>query len=324
LGGPDYIPPAYRHSRPQASPHIISSAGQEFAAVAGAIAGRAPAHSSSSRGGSSIVIADADLRRGPGVEERTLEERLGARARRTSPLAFTGTSVRDGERRSPLPLFVGVAAAATLIGLIMMLRSGSTEAPEVSSSSPPPSPAAEQGAAAPAPSPTNGSSPALAADAGAAAPPDATTTPAPEETAPSQPGAGAGVPDATRGPRDRAAERKARVKALLADAERARRRGDTHGALQLVQEAIEIRRTGSMLALKARLMLELKNRGGAIRVADETLSMSPQNAGAWFTKGTAHWQLGQRDQAQTAFARFLELRPAGTRADQVRALLANP
>jgi CheY-like chemotaxis protein len=323
LSGPDYIPPAFRHSRPQASPHIISSAGQEFAAVAGAIAGRAPAHSSSSGGGSSVVIADADLRRGPDLEEATLEERLGARARRTSPLAFTGTSVRDGARRSSLPLFVGVAAAATLIGLIMVLRSGSTEAPEVSSSSPPPSPAAEQGAAAPAPSPTNVSSSALAVDAGTAPTPDATTR-APEETALSQPGAGAGVPDSTTPPRNRAAERKARVKELLADAERARRRGDTHGALQLVQEAIEIRRTGSMLALKARLMLELKNRGGAIRAADETLSMSPQKAGAWFTKGTAHWQLGQRDQARTAFARFLELQPAGARADQVRALLANP
>jgi len=118
-----------------------------------------------------------------------------------------------------------------------------------------------------------------------------------------------------------AAERKRRADELYQQALRTRRRGLNQAALNLIQQAIEVRKSSVYSAVKADLMLRLKKRVDAIAAANEAIAMGARNASAWLTKAQAHYELAQYGDAKSAFERYLILRPKGNTADEVRIIL---
>jgi hypothetical protein len=295
------LPPSSRHSTPIDSPHVISSAGQEVAAVGGEIGGSDIVEARSSGRRHSVVIEDDALQE---PEEPTVEEPLSGRNRPTTP----PPPLPPLPGRSRLPVIAGVLATGVLIAAIFAIR-----AVVSGGGSPDLEPIAHAGDAA-----SHGGA---ALDAGGALDDAAPVAADASEGFIDYP-TDASIESVDAGPvLDPAEQRKKRAADLYQRARRASRRGDRQGALQLVQEAIEVRRTSRYVSFKAQVMLRLKNREAAIRSADEALAMSGRLASAWLTKGQAHYELAQYGEAKGAFERYLQLRPTGKTADEVRIIL---
>jgi len=111
------------------------------------------------------------------------------------------------------------------------------------------------------------------------------------------------------------------LKTLIASARRAKRKGDKLEALQLLDEALEIRKSTSALLLKAETLLALGDSRSALAVATELTTVAPRRAQGWRVRGLTAYEQKDYTQARTAFGRYLELRPNAPDAADVRGLL---
>ena len=108
---------------------------------------------------------------------------------------------------------------------------------------------------------------------------------------------------------------------LYEEAKRARRRRDYHAVLSLTERALVHQETAQALTLQAEAMTALGESRRALPIADRATELRPKFSSGWYIKGRIHRTLGETAEARTAFERYLELDPEGTRADQVIDLL---
>ena len=110
-------------------------------------------------------------------------------------------------------------------------------------------------------------------------------------------------------------------KELLDQARREQRGGRVAEALALVDQALAQRRSARALTMKADLLLSQGKEADALQATGEAVKLSPRYADAWLTQGTIQYARQDYAGAKAAFARYLELRPSGRRADEVRMIL---
>ncbi len=135
-------------------------------------------------------------------------------------------------------------------------------------------------------------------------------------------GADAAPPDAARRtPASPVIDRETELRILLTSARRAKRRGDRIEALQLIDEALELRKSTTALLLKSETLLSLGDSKAALAVATELTQIATRRAGAWRIRGLAAYEQKDYAQARKAFGRYLELKPNAKDAADVRALL---
>ena len=89
----------------------------------------------------------------------------------------------------------------------------------------------------------------------------------------------------------------------------------------LLDEALEIRKSSTVLALKAELLVSLGDSAAALTVADELTRVAPRRAQGWRIKGLAEYEQKDYKGARASFAQYLELAPSARDAADVRALL---
>lgn len=128
----------------------------------------------------------------------------------------------------------------------------------------------------------------------------------------------AALPDANTPP---VVDREVELRTLLTSARRAKHRGDRIEALQLIDEALEIRKSTTALLLKSETLLSLGDSKAALVVATQLTQIASRRAKAWRIRGLAAYEQKDYSQARQAFGRYLELRPKAKDADDVRALL---
>jgi tetratricopeptide (TPR) repeat protein len=112
-----------------------------------------------------------------------------------------------------------------------------------------------------------------------------------------------------------------RVKELQQQARKAKRDGDSDGALLLLDQALAIKRTGTTLYQKAELLLSKGERAKALEAAKELTRVSPRRAQGWRMLGLASYEAEDYAGARKAFGRYLELSPNAKDRDDVLTLL---
>jgi hypothetical protein len=156
-------------------------------------------------------------------------------------------------------------------------------------------------------------------DAGAALamPPDATPMARVVDARPPPP------PDAApRRPADaRPPSRRDQWRELDRKARRAQRNGRLDEALELANDALEIRRSARTYSLKADILLDLGRRREALSAIDDAVAATPRSAQVWKTKGLLHWELEDYADAKKALRRYLELNPGAADKDQIQAII---
>ena len=131
-------------------------------------------------------------------------------------------------------------------------------------------------------------------------------------------------PDAaplTSSPTSDAPDEEQQLQALLVAARKAKRRGDKLEALQLLDEALDIRRSTTALQFKAEMLLAVGDSKAALQVATDLTKVASRRAQAWRIRGLAAYEQKNYPEARKAFGRYLELRPSASDAADVRALL---
>ncbi|MFT3913089.1 MAG: tetratricopeptide repeat protein [Anaeromyxobacteraceae bacterium] len=169
---------------------------------------------------------------------------------------------------------------------------------------PEPAPAAQAPAPAPAPTPEppKPSPPAPAAAAPAPVPEAAAPAPAPAAPPPAQEKA------APRGP-----------KALIAQADRLREKGDTEKALDLYERAADAAPDNAdALAGRGLCYLDLEQYESAARAFREALRADPQHADALLGAAEAARSLGRTAEAIAQYQKYLEAHPDGDEAPVAR------
>ncbi len=98
-------------------------------------------------------------------------------------------------------------------------------------------------------------------------------------------------------------------------------RGDYDRALEEIDASLAAGRSARALGLRAEILWELGNVDEALAAATTAVSENPRDADAWLTKGGLHWEREEQGAAESAYRRYLALRPRGVRAEQIRRLL---
>jgi hypothetical protein len=111
------------------------------------------------------------------------------------------------------------------------------------------------------------------------------------------------------------------IKALQIAARRANRSGDRLEAIQLLDEALTIRRSSTSLSMKSEILLDLGDSRAAAAVAEEVTRKAPRRSQGWRLLGLARYENKDYPGARSAFARYLELAPKAKDAADVRTLL---
>ena len=98
--------------------------------------------------------------------------------------------------------------------------------------------------------------------------------------------------------------------------------GKREQALALLAQALATNPTsGEALTLQANVLLDLGRAAEALAACEKAIRVSDANADAWLTKGMIHLGKDQAGDAKRALQKYLQLRPSGRRAEDVRALL---
>ncbi len=111
------------------------------------------------------------------------------------------------------------------------------------------------------------------------------------------------------------------IKALQKAARKASRSGDRLGAIAILDEALEIRRSSTTLYLKADALLSLGDSVAAVVLAKELARIAPKRAQGFRILGSASYETKDYAGARAAFTRYLELAPGANDAAGVRTLL---
>ncbi|MEM9489684.1 MAG: tetratricopeptide repeat protein, partial [Myxococcota bacterium] len=98
-------------------------------------------------------------------------------------------------------------------------------------------------------------------------------------------------------------------------------RGRLDSATETIELALAERETANALALKAEILLETGNISTALTTVDKAVRKSSRYSRGWLLKGQIHLAKDESDKAKAALQRFLELKPTGKDADEVRGLL---
>ncbi len=150
----------------------------------------------------------------------------------------------------------------------------------------------------------------------AKSPPDAAPAPVPK------PDAAIKTPPTPTSPEvEPPQDSEAQLRTLLTSARRAKRQGDKFEALQLIDEALDIRRSTTALQLKAETLLALGDSKAALEVATALTKVASRRAQAWRIRGLAAYEQKSYADARKAFTRYIELRPNAPDASDVRALI---
>lgn len=107
------------------------------------------------------------------------------------------------------------------------------------------------------------------------------------------------------------------------EARRALRRDNKEAALEAIDNALGLRRSSRYYVVKTEILMELERFEDAAKAATRATRARSSNASAWFLKGEIHLTLGDNAEAKKAYQKFLELKPEGPEADEVRSLLSD-
>jgi tetratricopeptide (TPR) repeat protein len=123
---------------------------------------------------------------------------------------------------------------------------------------------------------------------------------------------------------DRAGERAGEAKALCDQASNALDEGDFARAFELTVASLKLRKTARAYILRARAEQRLDRVDDALASLDMATEIAPTAGAVWEQRGRILWAARRRDEARTAFSRFLELDPKSPRAAEVLRLLNEP
>ncbi len=110
---------------------------------------------------------------------------------------------------------------------------------------------------------------------------------------------------------------------LREQAEAALAESDPEKALALADASNRIRRTARAFLARAQALQRLDRIAEAVAATRAAEEQAPDFASIYDLRGNILWSAGRRDEAKTAYARFLALEPAGEKADRVRRRLEN-
>ncbi|HEY3355011.1 MAG TPA: response regulator [Polyangia bacterium] len=237
-------------------------------------------------------------------------------------------------------LFVGgLAAAAMLVGGILMLMLGGRPSKPAAASPPiagisardaAPVPPASAPEARPAVTPSSAPIAAVGghdAAAAALAPADAARPVAPIAVAPADAGrpappvaaaTDAASAVAAGNPTDYPTD----YPTVLAEARKLSRKGKRAAAIAKYEQALTLnpKGDGAMAAL-ANIYMDQGSNGKALDWAHKTVQANPRNADGYLVLGTVHQLNGKKAEARAAFKRYLEISPRGKQAEEVRLFL---
>jgi CheY-like chemotaxis protein len=302
---PDYssdptpLPPPSRHDDDH--PRRFSSEGADRREVSGIFSASSGERVVSAPHPASVVTilptAEPPLREG--------SERGGSRPVETRP----APAAEPGAGR--WMLWAGVAAIVAA-GLFLL-----TSHPSSSSSSSPSAPSPSSGTGVvlgdAGPPPADAALPALIPDAALPAVlPDARALPGHQLATPAAPtehGHEAAVADDD-------------PRALLKQARRFKGSGHSDEALAVVDQVLAKDPTSiEGRLLRAEIMIDRGQRAAALQLVETVLADKPRSGDAWMLKGLIHYDQGESVKARAAFEKYLEIRPNGRRADDVRVML---
>ena len=204
-----------------------------------------------------------------------------------------------------LLVLVGVGVALERRRARSEVEAASAEAPVAAAAEPPaPAPSAAPAAAAPA-----------AGDAPLAPAPAAQAAGGPPEAAPSVPAQP--LPEPGNAP----AQADAAYRDALDRAERRYRAGEFAAAAADYRRALAAKETSEALAGLGLALYDARRPGEALEVLDRAVALDANNGAAWLALGEVHLSRGERADARAAYRRYLEVAPAGPRADEVRQVL---
>ncbi len=101
----------------------------------------------------------------------------------------------------------------------------------------------------------------------------------------------------------------------------AERKGEVELALELANQAMELRHTARGYLLRANILADNGRLDAALADLADAVRIAPQSAAAWKTKGLLHFQMHQNAEAKEALGRYLELRPNASDAGHVQKII---
>ena len=116
-------------------------------------------------------------------------------------------------------------------------------------------------------------------------------------------------------------DKKAIAKELVRKARRELSEGNYEVALQLIDEALDVRKTPDAYVVQADVLRRLKRTAEAVESCDLAIQLNKRYASAWKMKGNILWGAGRQEEARPALEQYLELDPDGEDADSIRARL---
>jgi regulator of sirC expression with transglutaminase-like and TPR domain len=91
--------------------------------------------------------------------------------------------------------------------------------------------------------------------------------------------------------------------------------------LQIIEQLLERRRSGSLYALKAEILHKMGQRQAALEADEAAIAAGAVGANVWLTKGLIHYELKQYAEAKQALSRYLQLRPRAHDAESIRVIV---
>ncbi|NLX46874.1 MAG: tetratricopeptide repeat protein [Euryarchaeota archaeon] len=101
-----------------------------------------------------------------------------------------------------------------------------------------------------------------------------------------------------------------KLEELLDEAGMRRKKGDRSGAVQVLDQALQIKPMNDSIWLrKANYLLEMGRAGDALVAANKAAELRPGDAGTWFTIALIQGQLGDRERELSAYDNVLRISP---------------
>jgi Flp pilus assembly protein TadD len=114
------------------------------------------------------------------------------------------------------------------------------------------------------------------------------------------------------------------AKALMDQANDALQEGDFEKALELAEQSLKLRKTARTYLVRAQALQRLDRVEEALASVDAAQTAAPRYASVYELRGRILWAARRKEEARSAYMKFLELEPNTPRAAQVRALLDTP
>jgi Flp pilus assembly protein TadD len=116
----------------------------------------------------------------------------------------------------------------------------------------------------------------------------------------------------------------AEAKALYDKAHDALEEGDFTRAFELAESSLKLRKTARTYLLRAQAEQRLDRVYAALASVDAAAQIAPDYGAVWEMRGRILWSARRREEARTAFEKFLQLEPNGAKAAPIRRLMSEP